>query len=177
MLRWVYSQKETTAQIIDIVAGTRLAATAIRTPSGILTRKYRGENEAQTALADIKALLEFGAADGRRLTATVTAGRVLQIDAQRDAAEPAYQWVGGELRDRWGLPLPQGFLPVGEWVSFGDLPGGEFAPAYLEGAEYDAATGKVRPSFRKEQPIRRLARLASRSGLASLARELRPLLR
>ena len=175
----IYSQKETTAQILDIVAtaGTRLAATAIRTPSGIYTRKYRGENEAQTALADIRALLEFGAADGRRLTATVTAGRVLQIDAQRDATDPAYQWVGGELRDRWGLALPQGFLPVGEWVSFGDLVGGEFAPAFLESAEYDAATGAVRPSFRKEQPIRRLARLASRSGLASLARELRPLLK
>ena len=174
----VYSQRETTAQIGDIVAtvGGRLAATAIRTASGVWTRKYRDPNQAQTALNEIKALLEYGTADGRRLTARVAAGRVLLVDAQPEPDEPPLLWVGGELRDRWGLPLAQGALPVGEWVAFGDLAGGEFAPAFLESAEYDVASGKLRPTFRREPPVRRLARILN-EGVMTTAARLRPLLR
>ena len=174
----VYSQKETTAQIGDItaLAGDRLTATAVRTASGLSTRKYRAATQAATALSEIKALLEFGTADGRRLTATVTADRVLLIDAQPDATDPPYQWTGGKLLDRWGLPLAQGVLPVGAWVAFGDIADGEFAPAFLESAEYDVAAGAVRPSFRKEQPVQTLGRLL-RKGVQRWASELRPLLR
>lgn len=175
----IYAQRETTQQIADVVAGVGdwLAATAVRTASGLRTRRYRSEEQAQTALSEVQELLAFGTSGGSRLLARVTVDRVLQIDAAPDAADPGYTWTADGLRDRYGVRLPAGWLPVGEWVRF-DVAGasGLFAPAFLEAAEFDVATGAVRPSFRSEQPVQALARLAQETALPQLAARLRPLL-
>lgn len=175
----IYAQRETTTQISDVVTGVGdwLAATGIRTASGLRTRRYRSEEQAQTALSEIQELLAFGTSGGSRLLARVTADRVLQIDAAPSSADPGYTWTADGLRDRYGVRLPEGWLPVGEWVRF-DVAGasGLFAPAFLEAAEYNVATGAVRPSFRSEQPVQALARLAQETALPQLAARLRPLL-
>ena len=173
----IYSQRETTAQIVDVVTGVGdwLAATGIRTASGLRTRRYRSEEQAQTALSEIKALLDFGTSGGARLLATVTLDGALLVDAAPSATTPRYIWTANGLRDRWGLPLAQGALPVGEWVALEMASLAEtFGAAFLEAAEFDAASGAVRPSFRAEQPIQVLARLASTSALPNLAARLRP---
>ena len=105
---------------------------------------------------------------------------MLQVDAQAYRLEPfwLYRVVGsGRPRDRYGVALPEGVLPVGEWVAF-DVAGasGLFAPAFLEAAEFDVQSGRVRPAFRSEQPIQAMARLARESALPDLASKLRPLL-
>jgi hypothetical protein len=176
----VYGQRVTTTQIEDIVTaiGDWLAGTAIRTASGLRSRLYRSEEEAQTALSEIKALLEFGTSSGTRLLARVTVDRVLLVDAQPASDTPRYIWTQQGLRDRWGLPLPDGELPVGEWVAF-EIVGvlSAFGPAFLEAAEYDVATGSVRPSFRAEQPVQTLARLTKAAAMPDLAVALKPYLR
>jgi hypothetical protein len=176
----VYGQRITTTQIENIVStiGDWLAGTAIRTASGLRSRLYRSEEEAQTALSEIKALLEFGTSSGARLLARVTVDRVLLVDAQPASDTPRYIWTQQGLRDRWGLPLPEGELPVGEWVAF-EIVGvlSAFGPAFLEAAEYDVATGSVRPSFRAEQPVQTLARLTKAAAVPDLAIALKPYLR
>ena len=159
----IYAQRVTTTQIEDIVSGVGdwLAGTGIRTASGLRAR-YRSEEQAATAQSEIKALLDFGTSGNARLLARVTVDRVLQVDAAPSAAEPGYTWsAAGGLRDRYGVALPEGVLPVGEWVAF-DVAGasGLFAPAFLEAAEFDVQSGRVRPAFRSEQPIQAMARLA-----------------
>lgn len=175
----IFGQRVTTSQISDIVLalGDWLAGVSIRTASGLRTRSFRSAEQAQTALSEVKALLEFGTSTGGRLLATVTVDGALVVDAAPSATTPRYIWTADGLRDRWGLPLAQGALPVGEWVAF-EMAGlaETFGAAFLEGAEYDVASGAVRPSFRAEQPIQTLARLAQESALPQLAARLRPLL-
>ncbi len=175
----VYGQRVTTTQIEDIAAGVGewLTAAGTRTASGLRTRLYRSEEEAQTALSEIKALLEFGTSGGDRLLARVTMDRALLVDAQPSRFTPRYLWTRDGLRDRWGLALPEGELPVGEWVAF-ELAGvvDAFGPAFLEAAEYDAATGGIRASFRTEQPLQTLARLSRGVVAPDLAARLSPYL-
>jgi hypothetical protein len=177
----IYGQRETTAQVADIVAGVgdwlvgcevREADSSAR--SSLRTRYYRAETDAQTALSEIKGLLEFGTAGGARLLAHVTVDRVLFVEQQKSSAQPGCKWAAGELRDRFGLRLPAGWLPVGEWVAFDASDA--FPPAFLEAAEFDVASGAVRPSFRAEQPVQSLARLANSANVQELAARLRPLL-
>lgn len=176
----VYGQRVTTTQIEDIIStiGDWLAGTAIRTASGLRSRLYRSQEEAQTGLSEIKALLEYGTSGGARLLARVTVDRVLLVDAQPASDTPRYIWTQHGLRDRWGLPLAEGELPVGEWVAF-EIVGvvSAFGPAFLEAAEYDVATGSVRPSFRAEQPVQTLARLTKAAAVPDLAVALKPYLR
>jgi len=175
----IYAQRATTDQVADIVTGVGdwLAGTRIGTASGLRTRRYRGEEQAQTALSEIEALLEFGTSGGARLLARVSADRVLLIDTAPASTTPGYIWTADGLRDRWGVPLPDGVLPVGEWVAF-DVAGasGLFAPAFVEAVEFDVASGSVRPSFRSEQPVQALARLASPASVPDLAVRLQPYL-
>jgi len=172
----IFGQRLTTSQISDIVSGVGdwLAGVSIRTASGLRTRLYRSAEQAQTALSDIIALLDYGTSGGARLLARVTVDRVLLIEAQPADTDVRLLWTDA-LRDTFGLPLPQGALPVGEWVRFDGRVAG-FPPAFLESAEYDAASGAVRPSFRAEQPVQTLARLASPANAPDLAARLRPLL-
>lgn len=177
----VFGQRLTTDQIVDIVIGVGdwLNGASIRTASGLRTLMYRSEQEAQTALSEIKALLEFGTSGGARLLARVSVEGALLVEAAPLATgDVRYRWTRDGLRDQWGLELPQGELPVGQWVRF-DLVGmtATFAPAFLEAAEFDVASGAVRPSFRAEQPVQTLARLASAASVPDLAVRLRPYLR
>lgn len=175
----IYAQRVTTDQVADIVSGVGdwLAGTRIGTASGLRTRRYRGVEQAQTALSEIKDLLEFGTAGGSRLLARVSADRVVMIDAAPASDQPGYIWTADGLRDRWGVQLAPGLLPVGEWVAF-DVAGasGVFAPAFLEAAEFDVAAGTVRPSFRSGQAVQTLARLAQDAALPALAVRMRPYL-
>jgi hypothetical protein len=177
----IFGQRVTTDQIVDVVDGVGdwLAGVSIRTASGLRTRLYRSEEEAQTALSEIKALLEFGTAAGARLLARVSVEGALIVDAAPLAtAGVKYRWTRDGLRDQWGLALTQGDLPVGQWVMF-DMVGmtSTFAPAFLEAAEFDVAAGAVRPSFRAEQAVQSLARLASPASVPDLAVRLKPYLR
>lgn len=175
----IYGQRETTAQIVNIVDGIGdwLSDATIRTASGLRTRMYRSDEEAQTALSEIKSLLEFGTSGGERLLATVTADGVLLVDAAPAASTPRYIWTADGLRDRWGLPLAQGALPVGEWVAFEMASLAEsFGVAFLEAAEFDVASGAVRPSFRAEQPIQALAKAARMAAMPNLVVQLAPYL-
>ena len=176
----VFGRRLTTDQITNIVDGVGdwLNGASIRTASGLRTAMYRSEEEAQTALSEIKALLDFGTSGGARLLARVNVDGVLLVEAAPSNAAPRYLWTTDGLRDRWGLPVTPGELPVGEWVAF-DVVGATdaFAPAFLEAAEYDVAAGAVRPSFRAEQPVQTLARLARAASVPDLAVRLRPYLR
>lgn len=176
----VYGERLTTTQVLDIVAGSGdwLTGTRIGTASGLRTHMYRSAEAAQTAQSEIKALLEFGTSGGDRLMATVSVDGALLVDAAPSASAPRYIWTGDGLRDRWGLPLAQGALPVGEWVGFEMASLAEtFGASFLEAAEFDVASGTVRPSFRAEQAVSTLARLAQPAALPDLAVRLRPYLR
>lgn len=175
----IFGQRTTTSQIEDIVAetGDWLAGTAIRTASGIRSRLYRSAEDAQTALSEIKALLEIGTATNARLLARVSVDGMLFVDAAPSAAQPRYLWGAAGLQDRWGRPLPTGELPVGEWVAF-ELAGvvDTFGPAFLEAAEYDVASGAIRPSFRAERLLQSLARATKPAVIPDLAASLVPYL-
>lgn len=175
----VFGLRLTTDQITNIVDGVGdwLSGVSIRTASGLRTGMYRSEEDAQTALSEVKALLEFGTSSGARLLARVNADGMLIVDAAPASTTPRYLWTADGLRDRTGLPLGQGELPVGEWVGF-DVVGAAdaFAPAFLEAAEFDVASGAVRPSFRAEQPIQALARLGRPANVPDLAVRLAPYL-
>jgi hypothetical protein len=175
----IYGQRVTTSQISDIVLalGDWLNGISIRTASGLRTRLFRAAEDAQTALSEVKALLEFGTVGGERLLAQVSAERILVVDVQPPTSKTRYRWTAEGLRDRLGLPLTPGFLPVGEWVAFDALGAVDaFGPALLEAAEFDVGRGTVRPSFRGEQPVQTLARLTQPAALPDLAARLRPLL-
>jgi len=175
----IYGQRVTTSQISDIVLalGDWLNGISIRTASGLRTRLFRAAEDAQTALSEVKALLEFGTVGGERLLAQVSAERILVVDVQPPTSKTRYRWTAEGLRDRLGLPLTPGVLPVGEWVAFDALSAVDaFGPALLEAAEFDVGRGTVRPSFRGEQPVQTLARLTQPAALPDLAARLRPLL-
>lgn len=59
--------------------------------------------------------------------------RVLLVDAQ-PASDTRDIWTQQGLRHRWGLPLPDGESPVGEWVAF-EIVGvlSVFGPAFRSG--------------------------------------------
>lgn len=143
----------TTAQIADIVtaAGQFLTGMDIVTASGLSTSEYRaGDN---TALDVMTTLLRAGTADGRRLLATVTPERRLRIVAEAAAAGAALQVKPNrQFSDRFGNPLPDGALPVGQWVLQDGIPQVSavvsMSPLFLEEAEYDIQKGVISPTWR-----------------------------
>lgn len=145
----VWSGEDTSAQMRRIVAdaGQFLATSDTPTATGIVTNPYRNEDE--TALDAFYKLLDSGTVDGRRLLARVTPGRILQIFTESGPGDNLPVWgEDGVLRQAAGGLLPQGYLPVGEWVNTRGLSAAARAanrvsPVLIEEAEYDWRAGTL----------------------------------
>jgi hypothetical protein len=140
----IWSQRETTAQIGDILtaAGQFVVAQDIQVASGRYSRQYRDAD--QSALAELEPLLKAGVSGGRRLLASVTPDRVVHIYQEPTYNADVAPVLNGnnEMMDVSGAsPWEPGKLPSGQWVTLTDeLP--DDAAVFIERAEYDATTGK-----------------------------------
>ncbi len=143
----VRSKRSSTAQIADMIgrAGSWVAGVDIVDDSGAPTYRYHaGGERIDSAVAG---LLEQGAADGRRLLATVDEQRFVHIyKAPLSTEVTLIIGEGGALTDPYGTPLEPGDLPVGQWATVGDLPPEVaalpgIAPVFLERCAYDARSG------------------------------------
>lgn len=146
----VWAGEDTASQMRRVVAdvGQFVAAMDAPAATGIVTNPYRDEDE--TALDAFYKLLDSGTAAGQRLLAQVTPERVLRVTAETGPGDNLPVWgIDGVLRQAAGGPLPQGWLPVGEWVSAEGLsPAARAAlrvsPVLVEEAEYDWRAGELR---------------------------------
>lgn len=140
----IWSQRETTAQIGDILtaAGQFVVAQDIQVASGRYSRQYRDAD--QSALAELEPLLKAGVSGGRRLLASVTPDRVVHIYQEPTYNADVAPVLNGnnEMMDVSGAsPWEPGKLPAGQWVTLTDeLP--DDAAVFIERAEYDATAGK-----------------------------------
>lgn len=148
----VWAGEDTAAQMRKLVAdkGQFLAATDAPAATGIVTNPYRDEDE--TALDAFYKLLDSGTVSGWRLLARVLPGRVLQVEIETGPGEDLPVWgADGVLRQAGGGPLPQGYLPAGEWVTVAGLSAAAQAalsvsPVLIEEIEYDWRAGELRPT-------------------------------
>lgn len=142
--------QETTAQIrqIAITCGQNfITRTDIRVASGKETLQWRdGE---MLAYDELVALLNLGTSDGKVLIADVTLDRILRITAEKPLGSATVQeTLTGVWVDMAGEPLPEGYLPVGEWVQRGDIPSGiathyRMSPKFIEEMTYDCTQRKI----------------------------------
>lgn len=163
--------EETTDQIAYIVetAAPFLTGVELVDESGINSLQYRaGDN---TALYEVQELLADGASAGRRLLATVTRDRVLQVYLE-PARPDDYDVVlflneSGKPEDRWGNEMLAHTCPVAQWCQ---LKAGVSAtvnmsilasptPFFVEEAEYRVQDGLWVPTARGVPSVWDIGRL------------------
>jgi hypothetical protein len=150
MLFQITGQQETTAQIAAVVAasGQFLAATDIENASGIFSSPYRDGDT--TALAEILDLLKSTTSGSRLLTQVTSARRVRVFEEPSVAAFEYIYKRDGTLMTKTGSMVEPHLCPVAEWVRVQDVVDYDMGliadPSYffIEEAEYDAATDKLR---------------------------------
>lgn len=164
-LRWRYyangatNSVQTTTQIAALVDGVGqfLSGADIVDPSGIVASEYKdGDATAQAVIHD---LLRSGTASGRRLLASVTHARALQVYAEPlPGSADLFLKVDGDIVSRLSAPPASGLIPVGRWVGLKDaLPGAWPAylanpsPFFVEHGEYDIERGRWRLTPRGAQ--------------------------
>lgn len=150
----VWGHRQTTTQMSDIVstAGQFGLTLIVTNASGLYERQYR--DGSYTADKEFMALLERGTSAGNRLIASFWAGtRRLQVYKEPTPSEGDDPILRSDGRFYWpsGAPLEEGIIPVGRWITLADVPVevnavARVSPAFLEAAEYDPKSGKVRPS-------------------------------
>ncbi len=149
-----------TTQIANLVTddGEFLTGTDIFSAGTIATSDERkGENRTYT---EIMELLDQGGPNGRRLLATVTPERRLQVieEAVDPGASGAVEYQvdrKGRIYTRLGQPVEDHLPPVGKWVQLKDvIPGsvdvariGNPTVQFVDGAEW-SASGGLRLQFR-----------------------------
>lgn len=113
---------ETTTQIQRIVtaSGQFYTGTDILDASGVKTSPYRSGD--LTAGTEIKQLLRKGTSNAKRLLATTTPNRRLQVFEEPDQGTADYAFVAsgqhaGDLRDPFGTVVDLSTCPVGVWVT------------------------------------------------------------
>ena len=145
----IWGSEDTASQMRKIAAdmGQFLAAADMPTATGIVTNPYRDEDE--TALAAFYKLLDSGTVSGWRLLAQVSPERVLRVAMETGPGDNLpVLGMDGALRLASGGPLPQGWLPVGEWIVLEGLPAAvqaalRVSPVFVEEAEYDWRSGET----------------------------------
>jgi hypothetical protein len=147
----VLGAEATTTQIQDIVtaSGQFFGGTDVVNSSGIETNQYRDGQS--TAYDEVVALLNHGSSTGRRMLATVTPELYLRVYEQPSStAEGKYmQMDNGRMLTIAGHPAAHGYAPVGQWITRAGIPPGiatmhKLSPFFVERAEVDCRTGKVR---------------------------------
>jgi hypothetical protein len=122
----------TTTQIANIIAAKGQFFTGVRVvnASGVTSSEYRDGD--QTALAEVKALLESGTINNRRLLARVGFNR--QVEIFEEPASSSAPWLleaSGRLLDPKYLPANLYSCPVGFWLGLKDVIPPYVAAAYL----------------------------------------------
>jgi hypothetical protein len=115
----------TTSQIGAIVtaAGQFLTATDVEVASGISSSEYRVGD--LTALAEIVTLLGAGGPNGRRLLASVTVDRRLQIWEEPATSTAIHTLTSqAQLYGPGGIMVDENVPPVGVWLRLKDVLGG-----------------------------------------------------
>jgi hypothetical protein len=147
-------------QIRQIVlnCGQLITSADIRATTSIYKHQYR--DGTTYAYDEIMALLESAkTTGGYRFLATCTADRVLKIDVQPPETEAQYIYNrNAEFLFFNGVKLEEGVLPVGHWIHMSDIPPivadlYRFSPKFLDEAEYDVATGRIRPTWQGERNV------------------------
>ena len=152
---------ETTEQIRGIVAACGqnvISKSSIEASSGIETNQYR--DGSMFAYDEIVALMDAGTVSGGGLIAEVTIENILRIRAEPPITAITVQQTDGEQwLDLHGRPLPEGYLPVGQWIGCDDIPSAvaelyRMSPKFLMEAEYDCQAMRIRSySFRGEPEV------------------------
>lgn len=120
--------------------------------SGVLTSPYRFDQI--NCLGDIKRLMDLGTSNHRRILAAVTPQRHLEFYEQPDPALPSfYMTRHGQFVNFEGVPLNPHQPPVGHFVRFAGsnritmpFDKARVPTCFIEGAEFNPATGRVRVS-------------------------------
>lgn len=140
----IWSHRQTTDQISDMLtSGNQLfSGYEIKDASGKYKRQFREED--QTTQVEIENLLKLGTNAGKRLLSRVSPQRMVQIYAEPTANDQIDDMMldDGSIVAVTGVPLEEGYLPVGKWISDADRPvyadPDDDPPAqFLERAEWD----------------------------------------
>lgn len=150
-LGWQYYENAGTAtvdngaQISTVAAAAGEFLTGVETPSSVGVSGPETRDGKRTGREIVEELLGQGTSSGRRLLATVTPERRLQVTEEPESGLPAYElWQDGSVRGRMGAPLAVGLAPVGVWAADVDvLPGsvdlsylGSVSPVMIERSEW-----------------------------------------
>lgn len=137
----VWSSEDTADQMREIVGDTAQFGILgdIISATGVATNPYRDDDE--TALDALRKLIDTGMSDGGRLLVTMI-DRVLYVYEEPAPSAALVLDMDGNLRQAAGGILPQGLLPIGQWLDVVGLsPATKAAlsvsPVLLEEAEYD----------------------------------------
>ena len=145
----VWALMDSTLKIAEIVTGVNGPVTGVFAPdaAGVKTRKIRDGRT--TAGEQIRQLMEIGNSAGRRMMASVTAGRTLRIEYEPTAVALPMMWLrDGRLKRHDGSFYPAGQLPLGRWVHVEKLLESDWqaetARILVGAATYDAQGGTWR---------------------------------
>jgi len=120
----IWGATYTTAQISAILGneGQFLTGYDIRVATGVLSRQWR--DGAQTALLELRDLLEAGTSAGGAVIATINEAWRCVVDAMPSSALPPYRLNrDGTFSTALGSPLEEGVLPVGQWCEVDGIEG------------------------------------------------------
>ena len=145
---------ETTTQLQDMLStsngGQFFTAVRMDASSGVFTNQYR--NGDSTAWDEVKALLEMGTSNNRRLLLWTTVAREAVV-----SEEPARGTSSGDnlslsldgqlVLASTGRPLEEGVLPVARWVKLEALPPQDLfqdvREVFIERAQFDVEQGTL----------------------------------
>jgi hypothetical protein len=120
----VLGTQETTAQAayLATAVGQFLTGVTVVNASGIWSSQYRDGDA--TGLKVLQELLATGTVNGRRLLATVTQARKLQIyeePANDPTQTPLLVRSDGQVEDRWGRMMLAHTCPAAQWCTLKDV--------------------------------------------------------
>lgn len=164
----VQGEQETTAQVAPLVTATGqfITATTVVEAAGITTNQYRAGE--RTGLQELTDLLNLGTADGRRLLARVDLQRRLIIEPEPAApgvfGKTSYLTRRNDIIDANGVRVTSASCPYGLWVRPQALMDqlAQVEPVFIDEAEYDVATDRLRFIARDQRDPRQLARVKDR---------------
>jgi hypothetical protein len=159
----VYGYRDTAQQVSDIataVKHARIGAIQLDTTSGVKTSATRAAES--NALTEIQALLEVGCSDGQRMLAEITRQRILRVykEPTADVATDYMLTADGKVWTSKGIAVKPSTFRPGVWVRLRDTVLSDcdallsrLSPIFIEGTEYDCASGKLSLTARDHDSV------------------------
>ena len=149
----IYGHRDTSVQVRDIANAIKHANiwdVVVESASGIKTSPARPLES--NALTEIRALLEGGCSDGRRMLAEITRQRILRVykESAADASTDYMLTADGKVWTSKGIAVKPSTFRPGVWVRLRDTVLSDadpllakLSPIFIEATEYDCASGRL----------------------------------